>query len=60
MTGQMSSRYHAGGTLLYLKGVRSDTDQVEVEVLEGNRPIMYSEATPQWLSIALQDLGADQ
>jgi hypothetical protein len=45
-----------GGTLLYLRGVRSDTDQVEVEVLERERPIMYSEATPQWLSIALEDL----
>jgi hypothetical protein len=35
-----------GGTLVYLKGVRSDTDQVEVEVLEGDRLIMYSLATP--------------
>jgi hypothetical protein len=46
-----------GGTLVYLKGVRSATDQVEVEVLEGDRRIMYSGATPQWLSIVLKDLG---
>ncbi len=46
-----------GGTLVYLKGVRGDADQVEVEVLEGDRPIMYSAATPQWLSITLEELG---
>ena len=46
-----------GGTFVYLKGVRSTKDQVEVEVLEGDRPIMYSPATPQWLSIALEELG---
>lgn len=46
-----------GGTLLYLKGVRSDTDQVEVEVLENGSPLLYSEATPQWLSIALESFG---
>jgi hypothetical protein len=46
-----------GGTLVYLKGVRSDTDQIEVEVLNQDRPIMFSAATPQWLSIALEDLG---
>ena len=50
-------RLAAGGTLLYLKGVRSATDQVEVEVLEGDRPIMYSAATPQWVSIALEEQG---
>jgi hypothetical protein len=46
-----------GGTLLYLKGVRSETDQVEVEVLENGNPLLYSEATPQWLSIALENFG---
>lgn len=46
-----------GGTLLYLKSVRSVADQVEVEVLEGDHPIMYSAATPQWMSIVLEDLG---
>jgi hypothetical protein len=46
-----------GGTLVYLKGVRSATDQVEVEVLNQDGPIMFSAATPQWLSIALEDLG---
>ncbi len=50
-------RLAAGGTLIYLRGVRSDTDQVEVEVLEDGNPRLASEATPQWLSIALEDLG---
>lgn len=47
----------AGGTLVYLKGVRSEADQVEVEVVEGDQTTLYSEATPQWLSIALQSIG---
>lgn len=46
-----------GGTLLYLKAVRNDKDQVEVEVLEGDRPMLYSEATPQWFSISLENFG---
>lgn len=46
-----------GGTLLYLKGVRSDQDRVEVEVLEGRQRRLFSEATPQYLSIALEELG---
>ena len=50
-------RLAAGGTVIYLRGIRTDTDQVEVEVLESGRPRFASEATPQWLSIALEDLG---
>lgn len=46
-----------GGTLLYLKGVRSDQDQVEVEILEGDTRRHVSNATPQWLAIELEELG---
>ena len=46
-----------GGTLLYLKGVPSEEDQVEVEILDGEHRLLYSEATPQWLSISLEELG---
>lgn len=46
-----------GGTLLYLKGVPSDQDQVEVEILEGDTRKLYSDATPQWVSIELEALG---
>ena len=35
---------------------RDGADQVEVEVLNQERPIMFSAATPQWLSIALEDV----
>jgi len=46
-----------GGTLLHLKSVRNDSDQVEVEVLRNGQPTLISDATPQYLSIALERIG---